>query len=291
MDASGADVFAMSITPFTADGAIDEALLRAHLRFLCQGGAAAYVASQGSGEGDLLAFDEKVTVYRIAADELHGTCPVAAAGIGLAMSTATARELAVAADIAGVDAVQVLGPRPGPLGVRADELETWFRTVIEAVSCQVHLSTNGVLTGYEVPIELLERLIDRYPHVRAVNVTGADGVDVVARLADRVAVRVGMTAQLSRACAAGARGLLSFEANVAPAMVVEACRSGSLDGLLALNAALARGGNPRSLKAALALIGRDGGYLRAPYLSLPAEQQRELESDLRDVGVLQPPKP
>jgi len=61
-------------------------------------GVGGYVASQGSGEGDLLSFDEKVT-----------------------------RELAVAAEVAGVDAVQILAPRPGPVQLRDDELETHLR--------------------------------------------------------------------------------------------------------------------------------------------------------------------
>jgi dihydrodipicolinate synthase/N-acetylneuraminate lyase len=57
----GTGVHAMSITPFDRKGAIDSGLLRAHLRFLAAAGVGVYVASQGSGEGDLLSFDEKVT--------------------------------------------------------------------------------------------------------------------------------------------------------------------------------------------------------------------------------------
>ena len=58
---------------------------------------------------------------------------------------------------AGVDAVQIIGPRPGPLRLRDDELEAHFRTVIEAVRCDVQLSNNTVLAGYELPIALVER--------------------------------------------------------------------------------------------------------------------------------------
>ncbi len=95
-----------------------------------------------------------------------------------------------------------------------------------------------------------------------------------------------MTSQLARACAAGASGLLSFEANVAPAFVVDACRALALDGLLALNAALARGGNPRSLKASLRLMGRDGGSLRPPYLPLASDEQHALEQELRALDLV-----
>jgi 4-hydroxy-tetrahydrodipicolinate synthase len=282
-------VHAMSITPFTADGAIDETLFRAHLRFLRDGGSGVYVASQGSGEGDLLTTDEKLRLYRIAVDEVRSRAPVVAAGIGLAGSTAAACELAAGADAAGVDAVQILGPRPGPVGVRPDEMEAYFRAVIESVSCGVHLSSNTVLTGYEVPAELTERLVRDYSQVQVVNVSERRPVALhayVKRLAPHVDVRVGMTGQLRRTQALGATGFLSFEANVAPSFVVDSYDTMQLDDLLRLNAALAAGGNPRSLKAALPLLGRNGGHLRAPYLPLPKSAVDDLRRSLQALRLL-----
>lgn len=285
----------MSITPFDGRGAIDEVLFRSHLRFQADAGVGVYVASQGSGEGDLLSFAEKVTLYRIAAEELGGRVPVVAAGIGLAASTATTRELAVAAEAAGVDAVQIIAPRPGPLRLREDELETHFRAVIEAVRCDVHLSNNTALAGYELPISLVERLVDDYPHIRAVNVSDPR-VDklraYVTRLVGaRIEVRVGMVREIAAMHALGARGVLCFEPNVAPQLVtnvwdsLEAGAQPLTEPLLRLNAALARGGNPRSLKAALTILGRDGGHLRAPYLPLPGAEYEELERELRALAL------
>ena len=289
----------MSITPFDRAGALDEARLRAHLQFLAEGRVGVYVASQGSGEGDLLSFAEKVTVYRIAAEELRGRVPVVAAGIGLAASTATTRALALAAESAGVDAVQVIGPRPGPLRLREDELEAHFRTVIEAVHCDVHLSNNTALAGYELPIALVERLVDDYAQIRVVNVSDPRVAELskyvfqlVDRFGGRLEVRAGMVREIVAMHALGARGVLSFEPNVAPRVVRDAWDSlgtgatGSVETLLRLNAALARGGNPRSLKAALTLIGRDGGYLRAPYLPLTPAQHDELEQELHALALI-----
>ena len=289
----------MSLTPFDRAGALDEARLRAHLQFLAEGRVGVYVASQGSGEGDLLSFAEKVTVYRIAAEELRGRVPVVAAGIGLAASTATTRALALAAESAGVDAVQIIGPRPGPLRLREDELEAHFRTVIEAVHCDVHLSNNTALAGYELPIALVERLVDDYAQIRVVNVSDPRVAELskyvfqlVDRFGGRLQVRAGMVREIVAMHALGARGVLCFEPNVAPRVVRDAWDSlgtgatGSVETLLRLNAALARGGNPRSLKAALTLIGRDGGYLRAPYLPLTPAQHDELEQELRALALI-----
>ncbi len=292
-------VHAMSITPFGPDGAIDEPLFREHLRFMADQGVGVYVASQGSGEGDLLSFDEKVALYGIAADELRGRVPVVAAGIGLAISTAMTSDLAVAAEQSGVDAVQIIAPRPGPMRLRADELESHFRTVVEALNCDVHVSNNVALAGYELPVTLVEQLVDAYPHIRVVNVSdpnvdalGAYVARLVERFGSRLEVRVGMVREVVAMHALGARGVLCFEANVSPRAVMnvwdqlEAAEPVSqLQHLLALNAALSRGGNPRSLKAALEILGRDGGALRPPYLPLTEAQCEELAGALRDLAL------
>ena len=294
-----AGVYSMSVTPFDRDGEVDEQLFRAHLRFQADAGVGVYVASQGSGEGDLLTFDEKLTLYRVATDELRGRVPVIAAGIGLAASTAMTRSLAVAAEAAGVDAVQIIGPRPGPLRLREDELEAHFRSVIASVGCDVHVSNNVALAGYPLPIDLVARLVDDYPHVRVVNVSdprlddlGAYVSGCVDRFGARVEVRVGMVREIVAMHALGARGMLCFEPNVAPQIVTKVWQelddgfNPDVGALLQLNSALARGGNPRSLKAALNIIGRDGGFLRAPYLPLSASQWEQLEAELRALSLV-----
>ncbi len=298
-------VHAMTITPFTRPGAVDEHRFRDHLRFLADHGVGVYVASQGSGEGDLLTFDEKVLLYRIAADELSGRVPIAAAGIGLAMSTAATRDLAIAAAAAGVDAVQILAPRPGAMRLRDDELERHFRTVVDAVGCDVQLSSNAVLAGYELPMTVVEQIVDASANVRTINVADARPdrlrayvAELVARFGDRLEVRVGMVREVVSMYALGARGVLCFEANVLPRAVsdvwdelVAGAPVTRLPHLLEVNSALSRGGNPRSLKAALAITRGYDETLRAPYLPLTGTDRAALERDLRDLVPFQRPKP
>src|SRR5262245_40074215 len=272
---------AMSITPFDATGAVDEALFRAHVRFLADAGLGVYVASQGSGEGDLLSFVEKVRCYELAVDAIAGRVPVVAAGIGLGGSTASITELARAASAAGVDAVPILGPRPRAMRPRTDDLAAYFHASGGAVDCDVHLSNNVVLTGYALPADLIDDLL--VASVTVLNVADPRA-DAVAALVDRFGssteVRLGVVAQLA---SNAVDGFLSFEANVAPQLVADACATMQLDPLVALSAALVRGGNPRSLKAGLRIIGRDGGALRPPYLPLDAEETRELSEFLQNL--------
>jgi 4-hydroxy-tetrahydrodipicolinate synthase len=273
--------YAMSITPFDATGALDEALFRAHVRFLADAGLGVYVASQGSGEGDLLSFVEKVRCYELAVDEIAGRVPVVAAGIGLAGSTASIAELARAASATGVDAVQILGPRLGAMRPRPDELAAYFQAVAGAVDCDVHLSNNVVLTGYALPADLIDELLAA--PVTVLNIADPRAHEVAAlvdRFGSSAEIRLGVAAQLA---SNAVDGFLSFEANVAPQLVADACAAMQLEPLLALNAALARGGNPRSLKTGLRIIGRDGGALRRPYLPLDAEQTRELSEFLQNL--------
>jgi 4-hydroxy-tetrahydrodipicolinate synthase len=293
-------VYAMSITPFTVGGELDEDLLRSHLRFLAGGQVGVFLCSQGSGEGDLLTPDEKVRIYEVAVDEVGGTMPVCAAGIGLAGSTRQIADLARRAAAAGVDGVYVLAPRPGPMAMRPDEVERYYRTVIESVECPVILSNNAFLAGYTVPLELFERLARDYGHVEAVLLVDGSGgpaalVQYVERLGDRVLVWSGAVTHVMTAHAMGARGVLCMEPNVVPDVATaiwQALEAGDLaraeecfDRLVRLNAPIARHANPRSLKDALRVIGRDGGHLREPYLALPDAQWADLEASLRALGL------
>jgi 4-hydroxy-tetrahydrodipicolinate synthase len=294
-------VYAMSITPFTEGGDLDEALLRAHLQYLAGGRVGVFLCSQGSGEGDLLTSDEKARIYEIGVDELGGKTAVCAAGIGLAGTTQQIADLARRAAAAGVDGIYVLAPRPSPMPMRSDEIDRYYRTVIEAVDCPVILSNNAFLAGYTVPLDVFERLVHDYDHVEAVLLVDGSGgatsllAQYIERLGDRVLVWSGAVVQVLTAYAVGARGVLCMEPNVVPdvgTVIWEALEAGderrAAEGfrrLLQLNAPIARHANPRSLKEALRVVGRDGGHLREPYLALPEAQRADLEASLKALGL------
>jgi 4-hydroxy-tetrahydrodipicolinate synthase len=288
-------IYGNSVTPFTDAGDVDEALLRRHLRFMADGGVGIYLCGHGSGEGDLLTHAERADIFRVGVDEVGGRVPVGAF-VGLTGPTSEIVSLAGAASAAGVDAVQVVGPRPGPRVPLDRELERYFRDVLEAVTCEVHIADNVALTGYELPMPLLETLIGDYPHVTAVNYSGP--VDRlhgrIDALPDRIAVRAGITASIATVHALGGAGLLIFEPNIAPELVVGVWEGlGAASGppqaqlatLLRLNQVLSRFGNPRSLKAAIRALGRDAGVPRPPYLPLDPADAEVLGEELRRLGI------
>ncbi|HZV52253.1 MAG TPA: dihydrodipicolinate synthase family protein [Candidatus Dormibacteraeota bacterium] len=290
-------VYAMSITPFDAHGELDEALLRAHLRFLSAGGVGVFVCSQGSGEGDLLTGAEKLRIYEVAVEELHGAAPVCAAGIGLAGATAGIEALARGAAERGVDAVYILPPRPNPVPPRPQEVERYYRRLIEAVDCPVILANNAFLAGYTLPLPTVITLVEAYPHLEAVLLVDANPsllAQYVRAVGERTLVLTGVVSGILQAHAVGAAGVLCMEANVVPDLVPaiwSALEAGDLTAaerryrrLMELSTVIARYGNPRSLKEALRAIGRDGGHLREPYLPLPGEEFADLQRSLREAG-------
>lgn len=288
-------VFGMSITPFTAGGELDEACLRSHLRWMAAGGAGVYVCSQGSGEGHLLDERERQRVFEIAVDELADAAPVHAAGIGLA-DTSSAIRLGRAAARAGVDAVQVLPPVVGPAAPRATEVARYYHEVLDAVDAPVVLSHNLYL-GYGLPLNLVEELAAAHPNLSGVNWSDPSMpglARLVTALGDRLQIRVGLVVALPTVAALGVDGMLAYEPNVAPDLVSqawEAVRAADPDaaGLVRrtvlLHEALSRSGNPRSLKAALELLGRSAGHLRSPYLPVPDDEREDLRAALRDLDL------
>jgi 4-hydroxy-tetrahydrodipicolinate synthase len=231
-----------------------------------------------------------------------GRVPVYAAALGFT-STAQVIEAALSAAEAGVDAVQIHPPRPGPLAIvpRPAELERFYADVLGAVSTPVHLTNQVVMVGYRLPVSLVAALVASHPQITAVNISDPDlecVTDLIEALRHSIDVFVGIVAQLGAALAAGAAGTLCFEADVAPRLcraVIDAFRRG--DGerfdldfgrLLALNGVLSRFQNPRSVKAAMRLLGFPAGELRRPYLELDPDEVDAIAAVVFELGLSKP---
>jgi 4-hydroxy-tetrahydrodipicolinate synthase len=294
---ASAGAFVVSITPFTRDGALDEAGLRAHLSRMAEADVGVYVGGGGSGEGYTLSPDEHRRVAEIAVDELRGRAPVRAMGV----EPRTAAEMVdyvTAMTAAGVDATQIYsldvghGHRPTVAAVEAYLTEVLERTEAPAV-----VSTHQSV-GYRVPVDLLARLIDRFDHVVGVNCSHQDLgylAELVDAVGERVEVHVGGPYQAVAALALGADGFLSSEANLAPrlaASVIDRRRAGDVDGLLDVFGRLLRlavllygNGGILATKAVLARFGRPAGFSRRPHLPIDDDLAAELAAAVEKLGV------
>jgi 4-hydroxy-tetrahydrodipicolinate synthase len=286
--------FVVSVTAFTADGALDEDGLRVHLRRMRDAGVGVYLAGSGSGEGYTLDDRETTRVLEIGVEELRGHVPVRAMGV----EPRTARqmiELARRAEAVGVDAVQLYSLDVGH-GNRASprELDRYLHEVLAGTSGPVVLSTHESV-GYLLPVELVASVVgdDR---VIGVNCSTNDTTYLVRLLEavdDRADVHVGGPMHAVTCLALGGTGFLSSDANLAPrlcAAVIERWRAAdpaglhrAFDALLSLYATTRELGGLTATKTALELLGRPGGPPRPP--RLPADDATRAQVQRRIVDA------
>ena len=292
-------IYSMSVTPFSADGSLDEDALRSHLRYQASAGVGIYLGSYGSGEGHLLREREIERIYEIAVEELQGKVPLYAAALGFTETDYVIHQAQRAAAI-GVDAVQIHPPRPGtPLHRPTPaEMERFYDDILNSVTTPVHLSNQTVMVSSEVPVTFFAKLVETYDHIQMLNNTSQDLgylVRLLDAVGDKVLVSVGMVTQLTTVLALGGHGSLCFEPNIAPKLamsVMTAYRSGDhalalerFAHLMRLTEILGKYQNPRSLKAALRVLGLPGGCLRRPYLDLDEAAHEDVRATLERLGI------
>ena len=295
-------VNALCVTPFDERGRLDEDALGRTVDGLAAEEVGIYLGDPGIGEGHMLRPREVRRLYEVGVAAAAGRAPVYAAALGFTSTDRVIEQALEAAEV-GVDAVQILPPRPTPVrGMpRIAELEQFYAEVLDEVRGPVHLSDHVVMSGYRLPGDLLGDLVTAFPSVEAVNVADPDLDEVallVAALGARVAVRVGIVGQLPTALLLGAQGVLCVEAVVAPQLcreVVDTFRAGGMDAwsmsfqrLMLLNAALSRAQLPQSIKEAMSLLGWPGGEVRRPHLPLGKEEQHDIAESLTSLGLMGP---
>ena len=177
----GAGLLSFPVTHFTANLSFDEPRYREHCDWLLQHQVAGLFAAGGTGEFFALTPAEVASVCRAAVEETRGRVPVIA---GCGYGTATAVEMARAAEKAGVDGVLLLPPylmTPSQEGLAAH-----VKKVCEATSLGVivYNRDNAILND-----ETLARLCEQCPNL----VGFKDGVGdielmmrVYARMGDRL---------------------------------------------------------------------------------------------------------
>jgi 4-hydroxy-tetrahydrodipicolinate synthase len=280
--------YVVAITPFAADGSLDEAALRLHLRRLADAGTGVYLGGSGSGEGYTLDPSEVRRVLEIGVEELRGRVPVRAMGV----EPRSAREMVaygrVAADV-GVDALQVYSLDIGHGNCpRPDELRAYLSDVLDGVSLPVVLSSHFSV-GYALPVDLVAELVHEHDAIIGVHCSHNDLavlVELVDAVGDGVEVHVGGPMHALSCLALGGHGFLSSEGNVVPALCAEIIETygrgdftecqAAYARLMRLHAGFRRLGGIAAVKCALELLGLPGGTVRRPRLPLDDDRRAEV---------------
>jgi 4-hydroxy-tetrahydrodipicolinate synthase len=269
------------VTPMRLDGSLDPEAWDRLLDWHLAAGTSGVVIGGTTGESVTLTDAELAELVGRACERLRGRLPVIA-GVG-GSSTASVVERARALGRSGADALLVVTPaynRPTQEG-----LYRHFAAVAGAAGVPLVLYNVPSRTAVDLLPETVARLA-KLPGIAAVK----EAVPSIDRIRELVAaggpgfdVLSGDDATAREAVAAGARGVISVTANVAPeamarmmaaALRGDAAAAARIDaGLAELHQVLFVEANPIPVKWALAQLGRIPGGIRLPLTELSAVQQ------------------
>lgn len=264
------------VTPFRADGALDEDALRLLVARQLEAGIDYLVPCGSTGEAATLSLEEHARVVRVVAEVVNGRVPVVA-GAG-ASDTARAVALGQASVRAGATHLLVVSPmynKPPQRGLLAH-----FRSVADACGVPIVLyNVPGRTAGNVEAVTVLELAAD--PRFVALKEASGNLEQVDAILADAPAgflVLSGDDALTVPIMALGGRGVVSVVSNLFPAAMVALTRAvdrGDLASARAIHRALRPimhaaflESNPIPAKAALAADGLLREVLRLPLVPM-----------------------
>ncbi len=272
------------VTPMRPDGAIDFAAWQRLLEFHFQGGTAALIVGGTTGESATITESELREIVIAAVDWVRGRGAGSRAGGGMAIiagagtsSTASTLERVRWLGELGVDGVLVV--TPAYVKPTQEGLFRHYEAIAAASKVPVVLYNVPGRTAVDMLPSTVARLA-ALPRIVAIKeaVPGAARVREILALVPQFTVLSGDDATAREAILAGAQGVISVTANVAPALMatmVTAARAGDLARSAESDAKLARlhedllvEGNPIPVKWALHRMGMIDGRIRLPLTPL-----------------------
>ena len=282
------------VTPMQEDGSLDFRSLDALIDWHLASGTDAIVSVGTTGESATLDEDEHCRVIAHTIKRVAGRIPVIA-GTG-ANSTAEAIRWTRRAAADGADACLLVTPyynKPTQEG-----LYRHYRAIAEAVDIPQILYNVPGRTACDMSAETVARLADVRPIVGIKEASGTvQRVSQIRALCgDRFEIYSGDDALALDSVEAGAQGVISVTANIAPAEMHEMmqaalagdmARAREIDaGLALLHQRLFLESNPIPVKWALQRLGRIPGGIRLPLTPLAAEYQAPLRAAMDAAGLL-----
>jgi 4-hydroxy-tetrahydrodipicolinate synthase len=283
------------VTPFLADGSLDEKALRSLVSWQIESGIDFLVPCGTTGETPTLTHGEWLRVIEITIEVAAGRVPIVAGATSYCTADAVAKASEVA-KLKGVDAILTASPyynKPTQEGQFQH-----FKAIAEAAGIPIVIYNVPGRTGVNVEPATLVRLAE-IPNVAAVkeasgNVTQIG--EICGRLPAPFVVLSGDDALTLPAIAVGGQGVISVASNAFPREMAEMTRA-ALDNdwtrarqmhhkYLALMQANFIESNPMPIKAVLAMQGRIGEHYRLPMLPMQPHLRAKLEAVARAAGVV-----
>ena len=289
--------FPAAVTPFTKDGAIDDAKFARNLEIMIDEGAGGLVICGHSGEHWALSREEKIGVFKHAVEVSAGRVPV----IGCTSDIVTAKVIdeSKAAKEVGCEGVMVTPPYY--VGLKRNSVTEHFRALSGEARIPIMLYNYPEGVGVNLDANHLEELVE-IDYVCAIKESTADIIQIAEQIdavGDRMRIFVGHSAKVGfPAVMLGSPG---FVGSVEPQVMgregfelfrlsderkIEEARKVQFRTLKCSNRIGKIGSFPANLKAAMNMLGRPGGYCRAPVMELTNEELQRLEALLDELGLM-----
>jgi 4-hydroxy-tetrahydrodipicolinate synthase len=283
------------ITPFKADGSVDERALRKMVDFQIEGGVDMLLPCGTTGEGATLEADETDRVVEIVIEQSKGRVPVIA-GAG-SNSTAKAVQGARRAKKLGASGVLSVGPyynKPTQQGYFEH-----FKAIAESEDIPLVVYNVPGRTSGNIEAGTMLRLAE-IPNIVAVQeASGNLGpiMDIIRGAPKDFRVLSGDDAMAVAVIALGGDGVVSVVSNEAPgatSAMVDAALEGNFGKarelhykLLPLMNANFIESNPIPVKAVLAMMGMIEENYRLPMVRISAPNREKLAKVAEETGLLQ----
>lgn len=281
------------ITPLTADG-IDYAQFGKLIDWQIDQGINALVICGTTGESSTLSDAEHRRAIAFACERVNGRVPVIA-GTG-SNETAYAVELTKSACADGADAVLVVTPYYNK--TTQNGLVAMYNTIADASTKPVILYNVPSRTGIGIQPETYVKLA-QHPNIAAIKEANSDIskiVETFALVGDQLDIYSGNDDQIVPLLALGGKGVISVLSNVAPQYTHDICAkwfAGETQESLQMQLkalplckALFADVNPIPVKWAMNRLGWQAGACRLPLVEPSAAVQDQLETAMRDFGLL-----
>jgi 4-hydroxy-tetrahydrodipicolinate synthase len=283
------------VTPFRADGSIDEAALRNFVAWQIESGIDFLVPCGTTGETPTLNHDEWLQVIDITIEVAAGRVPIVAGATSNSTNDAIAKAKEVAAR-PGVNAVLTASPyynKPTQEGQYRH-----FRAIAEAIDKPVILYNVPGRTGANIEPATIGRLLE-VPNIAGVKEASgniAQIAEICALVPETFSVLSGDDAATLPVIAFGGVGLISVASNEIPREMSELTRAALNNDwttaralnrkYIALMQANFIESNPLPVKAVLAMMGRIEEVYRLPLLPMRRDTRSKLQKIATEAGLI-----
>ena len=283
------------VTPFKADGSVDEKALRSLVAWQVESGIDFLLPCGTTGETPTLNANEWTRVIETTIEVVAGRVPILAGATSNDTRDAVKKAKSVAA-IPGVDVILTASPYYNKPTQEGQYLH--FKAIAEAVDKPLVLYNVPGRTGANIEPETLARLA-QIPNIRAVK-EASGSINQIANILNIVPsdflVFSGDDAVTLPVIALGGVGIISVVSNEIPAEMTQMTRAAMTNDwnkartlfrkYLPLMQANFIESNPLPVKAVLAMMGRIEEVYRLPLCPMKKETRAKLEKIAAEAGLL-----